>query len=303
MGIGNSFYFFHGHIEKMLLSFGSIFTDMVVARFNRDGDIQDLIYPIPITLSNGETELLLNESFVNLDERKKFVEIFPRMTYSLEGLQYDSEMQLSPKNKISYAGSTYKSPVNFIASLRLNIIAKTHTDAHQIFEQIVAEFDPSLTINIKDFPLKDKVQDLVVTMVGTSIEDNYENSFEEIRRVIYTIEFETRFRMFSSNGGKIEYSAIDSVIADMQKTVFECEEKLKNTDYLDVGLRTSRMVDEYKRKIAKLENIKKEPKSIRTIALKFHAEGPALFEDEFGNLCYPPLELKSDRYIEVKTVK
>ena len=213
----NRSYFYHSHIRRMISVFGYTFSNISVARFNSEGKIEKMISPVPIRFANEDVDLALLRDKVNTKDDKRlssgFKEEFPRLTYTLDNIQYNPDRKTSRNSRIRWiddAGNRREteSPVPYVASFTLNMIARNHIDAMQIFEQIGAAFQPSITVKIKDYPVDGCIYDMPVSLVSTSIEDNFDSGVDEKRRVIYSMEFEVMFHMFGPTRNGIEYEAL-----------------------------------------------------------------------------------------------
>ena len=79
----------------------------------------------------------------------------------------------------------------------LNIYAKHHDDALQIVEQIFPYFTPQYTLSMK--PLDDYqeiVDDIPLTLNGTSFTDDYDGPEEQRRIIVYTLSFDMKLDFY-----------------------------------------------------------------------------------------------------------
>jgi hypothetical protein len=86
--------------------------------------------------------------------------------------------------------------------MQLNIFARQQDDALQIFEQIVPYFTPEYSVAIKDLEGPGSVTDVPFILTSTTLQDDYEGDFQNSRRtIIYTLEFDIKFKFIGVQGG------------------------------------------------------------------------------------------------------
>lgn len=209
----NNNIFYHGITRKVIVAFGSLFSNIRVRR-KTEGDEQTIAVPIAyapkekwiVRLDQDPT--LHNHTYVTL----------PRMSFEVTGINYDSTRKT---NRMSYItcgtpGETSMqkiySPVPYNIDISLYILSKTQEDALQIVEQILPYFAPEYTLSIKAIPDSNVISDIPVIMQSVSIQDDYDGDFETRRFVTYTLTFTLKANMYGPvTDGKI----ITNTIIDM----------------------------------------------------------------------------------------
>ena len=281
----NKSYFHHSHVRKVVAVFGYIFSNISVGKFNHQGQIEAMKGPIPIRFANEDAETALNRERVNSKDSGKlasgFRETFPRMTYTMDDLQYNPSRQMSRNNEISYIDKNdvkrfIRPPVPYITNFSLNIVAKTHMDALQIFEYIATAFDPYFVVKIKDYPVDGCIYDMPITLTSTSIEDNYEETLENERRVVYVMNFEVLFQMYGPTNNDFEYDAL------LQNIKQRSGDPLKDNDIerlRDQNSELDCLIDE-----AKIFNDSTR-QGINQVVLKFH-EATSDVINVGSDICY-----------------
>lgn len=172
-------------IRKFVIMFGTLFNNVVIARFDNNGDRQQN-FKVPI--SYGPREKYLGMTKQKPDGKVQAV-VLPRMAFEITGYEYISDRQLFPGNRIfrNSSGISYEyAPWDI--SFELNIIAKNAIDATRIVEQILPYFTPHLSVSaelVQNLP----PVDINIDLTSVSNEDIYEGSFEERRVLTWTLTF------------------------------------------------------------------------------------------------------------------
>lgn len=201
--LGN--YFYHASTRKLISAFGSLFSNLRIVRIGRDGDISDVIQ-VPIRHGPRDNIISFNRDVGELNPdsfAKKFMETFPRMTFEMTGMNYNSNEVLNRNQRTNYPdgeGGPYSSfvppYVPYIFDFNLYVIAKNKTDGLQIVEQIIPFFRPQLIMSLQNVPKEGSSVDIPVTLMSVSEEDNYEDTADQHRRVIYTLGFQIKYGFY-----------------------------------------------------------------------------------------------------------
>ena len=203
----NTSNFYFATTRKIIISFGSLFTNIKVHRYSENGNSGQILKSIPVPIGYGPAEKwirLSREKRIpkgNSPKEKTRIKItLPRISFELLDFQYNPERKLQT---LIYNTSTQLdnmdikqvlrqlNPVPYDFSFSLNILVKDHDQAFQIIEQILPNFAPSVNLNVKDIPELDPsiVRDIPVTLAGISKQDSFEGIAEEDRVIIYTLTF------------------------------------------------------------------------------------------------------------------
>lgn len=186
--------FYHGLTRKVIVSFGSLFSNIKIQREKNDGTIgQELV--IPLTYAPKEKWLVRVEQVPAL-EKNVYVTL-PRMSFEITSMAYDASRKTNRMNKITANNSDTSpttvnqaySPVPYNFDISLYIISKTQEDCLQIVEQILPFFTPEFTLSINAVPELDVTMDIPIILNSVNIEDNYDGTFQERRFVTYTLNF------------------------------------------------------------------------------------------------------------------
>jgi hypothetical protein len=125
--------FYHGLTRKVIVSFGSLFSNIKIQREKNDGTIgQELV--IPLTYAPKEKWLVRIEQDPAL-EKHTYITL-PRMSFEITSMSYDASRKTNRMNKITATNSNTSptsvnqaySPVPYNFDISLYIISKTQED-------------------------------------------------------------------------------------------------------------------------------------------------------------------------------
>ena len=193
--------FYHESLRKIVVSFGTIFNNIVIVRKDGDGGtIQRL--KVPLSYSPKEKFLTRLEQQPNLDQREMAVSL-PRMGFEISGISYDSTRKLQRVGKFkkthgSDAGKQYYqyNPVPYNISFNLYSFTATAEGGLQIVEQILPYFQPDYTVTINAIPEMGIKRDVPITLNSVNYEDTYDGSFTTRRAVNYTLGFTAKTYLY-----------------------------------------------------------------------------------------------------------
>lgn len=202
--------FYHGLTRKVIVSFGSLFSNIKIQRQNNEGAVAQTLV-VPLTYAPKEKWLVRIEQDPAL-EKHTYITL-PRMSFEITGMSYDAARKTNRMSKITTnnTDTTPKSinqaysPVPYNFDISLYVISKTQEDCLQIVEQILPFFTPEFTLSINAVPDLDVVMDIPIVLNSVNIEDNYDGSFQERRFVTYTINFTVKSNFYGpvTNTGPI----------------------------------------------------------------------------------------------------
>lgn len=188
-------HFYHQHIRKAIIAFGTIFNQITVKRFNSD---QELVQSLRVPLSYAaKSKLLARVLEVPNANTASGAMILPRMSFEITGLQYNParKINLLTKNVAQVIGddpNTLRSQYTstpYDMAVSLYIVAKNQDDALQIVEQILPFFNPDFTVTINDIPEMGIKRDLQIIMDSISYEDSFDGDYNQRRSIVWTINF------------------------------------------------------------------------------------------------------------------
>lgn len=198
-------HFYHQRLRRSVASFGALFNNLYVLRKDSSGNVMSTVR-VPLSYAPKEKFLDRIRENPDLDTDTKTAVKLPRMSFEITNLSYDETRQVAKTNKFSkYDTSTNKkvfyAGVPYNVFFQLNIYARTQDDALQIVEQILPYFAPQYTLTIKPFSdYSDIKEDIPLTISSISFSDDFENTLEARRTIIYTLEFEMKTLFYGPIG-------------------------------------------------------------------------------------------------------
>lgn len=186
-------FFTHHALRRYLLAFGSLFDDMTVVREDASGvEQQRLVVPIDY----GPKERWLYRLTQDPDFTRAVGQVVPRMSYEMTQIAYDTSRKLNTLDKLTTASTDDRKRarlwvgVPYTLTLQLTILTKLQQDGMQLVEQILPYFTPDYSLALRpiaEFPAL--VDTIPISLQSVSHSDNYEESFETRRIILWTLDF------------------------------------------------------------------------------------------------------------------
>lgn len=192
-------YFYNKTLRQAVSAFGTLFNDLYVSRGGKNNKRVPIAY--------GPTQKFL----ARVDERPELPDehvaiSLPRMSFEMEAPVYAAQNQraktgvrklVSTQDGQNVATKVWQ-PTPYLIPFELNIMTRNIDEAHQILEQIIPNFKPSLGFSV--YPIMgntDIIDDVNVTLQTISKQDDYEGDASQRRLIIYTLQFEMRLNFYS----------------------------------------------------------------------------------------------------------
>ena len=189
--LGHKFY--HEHLRKYVIVFGTLFNDIIVQRKDNSGNI---VQDIKVPLAYAPREKALARLDQDPDLARKVGMVLPRMSFEMTSINYAPERKLNKihRNVSAYADDKTKlyaaySPVAYDIGFDLNIYTRYAEDSTQILEQILPFFTPEWSVSMTLIPDMNWKQDIPIVLNGVSMQDTYDGDFETRRALIHTLNF------------------------------------------------------------------------------------------------------------------
>lgn len=203
-------HFYHQHIRKAIIAFGTIFNQITVKRYNAQDEIVQSVR-VPLSYS-PKNKFLARIAEVPTTTTQAAAIILPRMGFEITGLQYNPAKKINLLTKNVAVGNgddpnTLRSQFTstpYDMNVSLYVMAKNQDDALQIVEQILPFFNPDFCVTVNDIPAMGIKRDLQITLDNISYEDNYEGDYLQRRSIIWTINFTLGLNLY----GPVEQQAI-----------------------------------------------------------------------------------------------
>ena len=206
-------YSYHEIFRRSVVAFGTLFNNIELRR-------SDEVMKVP--LAYGPKAKFLARLDQVPDPTNKRVQItLPRISFEINGLEYDSTRKVSPTQKVRIASTSEKNknmfmPVPYNLSFEMGIISKNQEDALQIVEQILPFFQPHYNLSIKLVPTMNETRDVPIVLTNVEYEDIYEGEFAVRRAITYTLQYTMKTYLY---GPVTESKVIKKTITDMYTDV------------------------------------------------------------------------------------
>jgi hypothetical protein len=185
----NNNIYYHGITRKIIVGFGSLFSDIKIQR-KKDGVTEQTI-AVPIAYAPKEKWIVRIEQDPSLENHTYTT--LPRLSFEITGMNYDAARKTNRMNYITCGDGTNLSrtyaPVPYNIDISLYCLTKTQEDALQIVEQILPYFTPEYTLSLKAIPESNIIMDVPIILESVSIQDDYDGDFNQRRFVTYTMNF------------------------------------------------------------------------------------------------------------------
>ena len=207
-------YYYNETLKQAVATFGTLFNNMYVSRQGKNQKRVPLAY--------GPTQKFLGRVQERPELPSEHVAIeLPRMAFEMDAPVYASQFQknrtanqnlVSTVDGQSVATKVWQ-PVPYLIPFELNIMARNLDEAHQLVEQILPKFRPS--VGLKIYPIQgntDIVEEVNITLQTISKQDDYEGDASQRRLIIYTLQFEMRINFY----GRVDqdFNVIKSAIVN-----------------------------------------------------------------------------------------
>lgn len=200
-------YYYHSIFRKSILSFGTLFNDIVIKR--KSSDKSSTLDSFKVPVKYGPTQKYLAAIAAEPGNSRQQVQMnLPIMSFEIRGIQYDQSRKLPPTtfSKTSPAdGSEVDGqavqmsqylPVPYTINLELSILAKNQDDGMQILEQILPNFHPLVSVSIVVIDETHEERDIAVVLNNIEYTDEYEGDFSQRRFLQWKLNFQVKTYLF-----------------------------------------------------------------------------------------------------------
>jgi hypothetical protein len=190
-------YYYHEIIRKTIVSFGTVFNDIVIKHKDSSGsDYNDIKVP----LSYGPAQKFLARLEQQADLNKPIQISLPRMSFEMNNVAYDPSRKTGVTQTFKASDGTKMKkvymPVPYNIGFELSIFTKLNDDALQIVEQILPYFQPSFNLTVDLVNSIGEKRDIPVILDNVAFQDDYEGDFSTRRALIYTLSFTAKTYLF-----------------------------------------------------------------------------------------------------------
>jgi len=184
--------FYNRTIRKIVVAFGTVFNDIYLVRYTKDGLTAKETIKVP--LNWGAKEKYLTRLTADPTLTKSIATTVPRISFEMTGMSYDSSRKLPTTvrnfsaNNVTTVNAQYV-PVPYNFDFSLSIYVRNTEDGTQILEQILPFFTPDFSVTVDFIPLMDPKYDMPIILNSVSNETTYEGDMMETRMIIWNLEF------------------------------------------------------------------------------------------------------------------
>lgn len=187
--------FYHQHIRKAIIAFGTIFNNIVIERRNASNEIVQSIR-VPLSYSPKQKFLARIDAVSTANPAEAAITL-PRIGFEITGLTYNPSRKISllTKNRAVGEGDspnqlrTQFTSTPYDLTISMFVMAKNQDDGLQIIEQILPFFNPDFNVTINDIPEMGIKRDLKINLDGVSFTDDYAGDYTQRRTLIWDLNF------------------------------------------------------------------------------------------------------------------
>ena len=193
--------FYHQHIRKTIIAFGTLFNGIYV---NRQNDAGEFVQQLKVPLSYGPKQKFITRigAIDDLEAgRTAFEVVLPRIGFEITGLTYHGSRKLPVMQRvrsIDVGGGVREGFVStpYNMSVALSVFAKNQDDGLQIVEQIFPHFSPDFNVTVNEIPELGVSRDLQFILDSVSYTNDFEGSFDNRLKVIWDLNFTIKINFF-----------------------------------------------------------------------------------------------------------
>ena len=198
-------YYYHQIFRKSIISFGTLFNNIVIKRRVAQSKVESLKVPVQYGPTQKYLAMIAAEPTPN---RGPSQITLPRISFEIKGLNYDGARKLVPTQfakSLPKAGTGEENkpvqysqfmPVPYNLDVELSIISKNQDDGLQILEQILPNFHPSVNVSIEIIDETHEERDIAIVLNGVNYQDDYEGDFSARRTLVWTLNFTVKTYLF-----------------------------------------------------------------------------------------------------------
>jgi len=191
-------HFYNRTIRKIVVAFGTLFNDIQVARYDKNGNQKEII---KVPLNYGAKEKYLTRLTSDPNLVKSIATTVPRMSFDLIGIEYDtSRKQPSTLQNFASDGNgglnRQYAPLPYNFSFTMSIYVRHTEDGTQIVEQILPYFTPDYTVTVDLIADMNQKYDMPIILNSVTSDTEYEGDMMTTRLIVWTLEFTVKGYIF-----------------------------------------------------------------------------------------------------------
>ena len=212
-------HYYHRIIRKLVVSFGSLFNNMRLVRYDQN---ENEIERINVPLMYASKEKFYMRITNSPDQVNPVNLTLPRMAFEMNGISYDPLRKISNYSDMFAEGlplglkKARYTPYNF--DFNLYAFVRNTEDGAQIVEQILPYFTPDYTVTLDFVGIDEMKMDVPIVFNSITYDDSHEGDPESTRSIIWTLNFTAKGYLF---GPIADIRPIRKVVANVYNSTFE----------------------------------------------------------------------------------
>lgn len=184
-------HFYNRTIRKLVVAFGTIFNDIEIVRFTKDGEQRERMR---VPLSYGAKEKYITRLSADPTLNKSIATLVPRMSFNLDSISYDtSRKQVTTLRNVACpeggAVNVQYAPIPYNFEFSLSIYVRNTEDGTQILEQILPFFTPDFTVTVDMIETMNQKYDIPIIINSISSNVDYEGDMLTTRLITWDLTF------------------------------------------------------------------------------------------------------------------
>ena len=221
--LGNA-HFYNRTIRKVVVAFGTVFNDIHLVRYTKDGLTAKEMIKVP--LNWGAKEKYLTRLTTDPTLTKSIATTVPRISFEMTGMSYDSSRKLpttmrnfSANNSATTIKAQYV-PIPYNFDFSMSVYVRNTEDGTQILEQILPFFTPDFSVTVDFIDAMDQKYDMPIILNSVSNEVDYEGDMMSTRLIIWNLEFTAKGYIWPPvKTGKVITSANTNFFIEPNSTI------------------------------------------------------------------------------------
>ena len=210
--LGNE-HFYNRTIRKVVVAFGTLFNDIDIIRFLKDGTPQQRM-KVPLTYGAKEKYMVRLASDPTLT--RSINTLVPRMSFNLDSIAYDiSRKQQTTLQNFSYSSpdglKRQYAPIPYNFDFSFSIYVRHTEDGTQILEQILPFFTPDFTVTVDFIDSMCQKYDMPIILNSVTNNTDYEGDMLTTRLITWDLQFTAKGYIWppvKSGGLTGQYSSV-----------------------------------------------------------------------------------------------
>jgi hypothetical protein len=198
-------YFYHQHVRKAIVAFGTLFNNIQVKRTDASGGIVQSLF-VPLSYAPKQKFIDRIRETPDLEDSNLRYQIsLPRIGFEITNFNYDASRKLMVTQNVRAVDLAENSPTGarysyvstpYNMGISMSVFAKNQEDGLQIIEQILPYFNPDFNVTMNTIPDLGVKNDVQIILENISYSDEWEGGFDKRLSVIWDLNFTMKLNFF-----------------------------------------------------------------------------------------------------------